>query len=59
MDTRGTELVGVTVQLGDLVAALYDTLLEEFGDEELAAEATAAWLEEHLADDDRAELAAA
>ena len=42
MDRHGIE---VTVRLGDLIAALYDAFLEEYGDEELAGRATAALIE--------------
>jgi hypothetical protein len=43
MDQKG---IDVTIRLGDLVVALYDAFLEEYGDEELAMGATAALLEE-------------
>ncbi|MEQ1505062.1 MAG: hypothetical protein ABMB14_22705 [Myxococcota bacterium] len=39
--------------VGEWVAALYDTLIEEYGDEELAEVAAAVIVHDRLADDDR------
>jgi hypothetical protein len=39
-----------TTTLGELVSALFEAFLEEYGDEELAALATSTWLTERFAE---------
>ena len=47
MDRHGIRL---TVELGDLVAALYDAFLEAYHDEELALLATASAVQKRMLD---------